>query len=310
MKRIAFITSILVLTASFAFSAPALKKAKTSNLVGETLKDSSVVYKVWQGRTMPGVGANDPIKIWGNDENDDLSITNVSEPDLRFFKAESKKPTAAVIICPGGAYGGLAYGKEGTALARLLAKNGMSAFVLKYRVPQNQAGAFQDAQRAMRLIRANAKELNIDPFRVGMAGFSAGGHLSCKTASNYKDEIYPQEDMIDKFSSKPDFLLLIYPAYLGNDELKIQPDILVDENTPPCFIAQTMDDGHLKDGLTYFLALKKAGVKVEGHFYEEGGHGYGMRDRQHLPMRTWPTMLLNWLANKKLCNPQTPEKSK
>lgn len=271
---------------------------------GEKLKDSSIVFKIWQGRDIPGARAKDPIKIWGSDEADDLSITNVSEADLRFFRAESDKPSPAVIICPGGAYGGLAYGKEGTALAKLLAKNGMSAFVLKYRVPQNQPGAYADAQRALRFVRAYAKELNVDPFALGMAGFSAGGHLSCKTASDYREEIYKPADMIDKFSAKPDFLILIYPAYTGNDELKLQPDIKVDENTPPCFIAQTMDDGHLKDGLTYFLALRKAGVEVEGHFYEEGGHGYGMRDRQNLPMRTWPQMLLNWLAARNLVNAQ------
>ena len=300
----------LILFVALSFSLqnlsalPASGKGSGSGLKAETLKDSSVVFKIWQGRKIPGAGAKDPIKIWGNDENDDLSITNVSEADIRFFKAESAKPTPAVVICPGGAYGGLAYGKEGTALAKLLAKNGMSAFVLKYRVPQNREGAYADAQRALRFIRAHAKELNIDPFALGMAGFSAGGHLSCRTASNYKEEIYAAEDMIDKFSAKPDFLILIYPAYTGSDELKLQPDIKVDENTPPCFIAQTMDDGHLKDGLTFFLALRKAGVKVEGHFYEEGGHGYGMRDRQELPMRTWPQMLLNWLAARGLVNPE------
>ena len=300
----------LILFVALSFSIqnlsalPASGKGSGSGLKAETLKDSSVVFKIWQGRKIPGAGAKDPIKIWGNDENDDLSITNVSEADIRFFKAESAKPTPAVVICPGGAYGGLAYGKEGTALAKLLAKNGMSAFVLKYRVPQNREGAYADAQRALRFIRAHAKELNIDPFALGMAGFSAGGHLSCRTASNYKEEIYAAEDMIDKFSAKPDFLILIYPAYTGSDELKLQPDIKVDENTPPCFIAQTMDDGHLKDGLTFFLALRKAGVKVEGHFYEEGGHGYGMRDRQELPMRTWPQMLLNWLAARGLVNPE------
>lgn len=300
----------LILFVALSFSIqnlsalPASGKGSGSGLKAETLKDSSVVFKIWQGRKIPGAGAKDPIKIWGNDENDDLSITNVSEADIRFFKAESAKPTPAVVICPGGAYGGLAYGKEGTALAKLLAKNGMSAFVLKYRVPQNREGAYADAQRALRFIRAHAKELNIDPFALGMAGFSAGGHLSCRTASNYKEEIYAAEDMIDKFSAKPDFLILIYPAYTGSDELKLQPDIKVDENTPPCFIAQTMDDGHLKDGLTFFLALRKAGVKLEGHFYEEGGHGYGMRDRQELPMRTWPQMLLNWLAARGLVNPE------
>lgn len=300
----------LILFVALSFSIqnlsalPASSKGSGSGLKAETLKDSSVVFKIWQGRKIPGAGAKDPIKIWGNDESDDLSITNVSEADIRFFKAESAKPTPAVVICPGGAYGGLAYGKEGTALAKLLAKNGMSAFVLKYRVPQNREGAHADAQRALRFIRAHAKELNIDPFALGMAGFSAGGHLSCRTASNYKEEIYAAEDMIDKFSAKPDFLILIYPAYTGSDELKLQPDIKVDENTPPCFIAQTMDDGHLKDGLTFFLALRKAGVKVEGHFYEEGGHGYGMRDRQELPMRTWPQMLLNWLAARGLVNPE------
>ena len=283
------------------FAAPSKNEFE---LKGEELKDSSVIFKIWQGRDIPGTAAKDPIKIWGNDEADDLSITNVSEADLRFFKAKSDKPTPAVIICPGGAYGGLAYGKEGTALAKLLVKNGMSAFVLKYRVPQNQEGAYADAQRALRFVRSHAKELNIDPFALGMAGFSAGGHLSCKTASNYKDEIYKPADVIDKFSSKPDFLILIYPAYTGSDELKLQPDIKVDENTPPCFIAQTMDDGHLKDGLTYFLALKKAGVKVEGHFYEEGGHGYGMRDKQDMPLRTWPQMLLNWLAARNLVKAQ------
>ena len=291
--------------AFFAFFAGAFfcLFAAEKKLEGETLKDGSKVFKLWRGRDMPGVGAKSPIKIWGSDVKDDLSITNVSIPDIRFFKAESKTPTPAVVIAPGGAYGGLAYGKEGTALARLLAKHGMSAFVLKYRVPQNREGAYQDAQRALRFVRAHAKALNIDPTRLGMAGFSAGGHLTCRTSSNFNDEIYPHKDFIDKFSSKPDFLILIYPAYTGNDELVLQPDVPVSaETTPPCFIAQTMDDGHLKDGLTYFLALKKAGVKVEAHFYEEGGHGYGMRDRQHLPMRTWDELLLNWLASRKLAN--------
>lgn len=277
--------------------------AAEKKLEGKVQKDGSVVYTLWRGGDMPGVGAKDSIKIWGDDTRDDLSITNVSIPDIRFFKAESKTPTPAVVIAPGGAYGGLAYGKEGTALAKFLTKHGMSAFVLKYRVPQNREGAYQDAQRALRFVRAHAKALNIDSNRLGMAGFSAGGHLACRTSSNFKDEIYPHKDFIDKFSSKPDFLILIYPAYTGNDELVLQPDVPVSaEATPPCFIAQTMDDGHLKDGLAYFLALKKAGVKVEAHFYEEGGHGYGMRDRMHLPMRTWGELLLNWLASRGLAN--------
>ena len=263
----------LLFTAALACAAACFAAAKKPE--GKKMPDGSVVFKIWGGRDMPGAGAKDPLKVWGSDANDDLSITNVSEPDIRFFRAESGKPVPAVVIAPGGAYGGLAYGKEGTALAKLLARHGMGAFVLKYRVPQNREGAYQDAQRALRFIRANAKELNVDPFSLGMAGFSAGGHLACRTAANFKEEIYPHKDVVDRFSAKPDFLILIYPAYTGNDQLVLQPDVPVSADaTPPCFIAQTMDDGHLKDGLTYFLALKKAGVKVEAHFYEEGGHGY------------------------------------
>ena len=296
MKKL-FLFFAALCCAVFCLAAPSKKPE------GKKMPDGSIVFKIWQGRDMPGSGAKDPLKVWGSDAKDDLSITNVSEPDIRFFRAEGKKPAPAVVIAPGGAYGGLAYGKEGTALAKLLARHGMSAFVLKYRVPQNREGAYQDAQRALRFIRANAKELGVDPFCLGMAGFSAGGHLACRTSANFKDEIYPHSDVIDRFSSKPDFLILIYPAYTGSDELVLQPDVPVSaDTTPPCFIAQTMDDGHLKDGLAYFLALKKAGVKVEAHFYEEGGHGYGMRDRQHLPMRSWPQMLLNWLAARKLAS--------
>ena len=253
---------------------------------------------LWDGRDMPGSGAEKPLQSVGREEDDTQSITNVSVPDLAFYRADTQKPAPAVIICPGGAYGGLAYGKEGTQLAKYLNRTGVSAFVLKYRVPQNREGAYQDAQRALRLVRFNAREWNIDPYRVGMCGFSAGAHLSARTASNYRDEIYPPADNVDKMSSKPDFTVLIYPAYIGNGDLKLNSDIVVDAQTPQTFIAMTMDDNRASDGLSYLLALRASKVHAEAHFFAEGGHGYGMREKQELPLRAWPGLLSNWLKSR------------
>ncbi len=253
------------------------------------------IFEIWKGREMPGTGAEKPLSKTGSEENDTLSFTNVSVPDLAFYRAARKSPAPAVIICPGGAYGGLAYGKEGTQLAKYLNGLGVSAFVLKYRVPQNRPGAAQDAQRAVRFARANARELGIDPFRVGMAGFSAGGHLTALTASNYRKDTYEPSDCADKMSSRPDFTILIYPAYTGRGDLGLQPEITADASTPPCFIAQTMDDGHIGDGLAYFLAMRRAGAEVEAHFFDKGGHGYGMRERLENTLKSWPALMANWL---------------
>lgn len=294
-----YILLLSVFMASLSFGAP-IKK-----LDGKVQKDGSIVYKVWQGRDMPGEGAKNSIKISGNPNSNNSSITNVSVPDIRFFKAQSDKPMPAIIIAPGGAYEILSYGMEGTEFAKFLNKYGISAFVLKYRVPKNREGAACDAQRALRFVRAYAKEFNVNPSAVGMGGFSAGGHLTCYTSSHYKDELYPHKDFIDKLSARPDFLVLIYPAYTGSNELVLQPDVPVSaETTPPCFLVQAMDDGYLKDGLTYFLALKKARLNVEAHFFERGGHGFGMRGKKETTRDSWPQMLINWLATHKLTSPR------
>lgn len=261
----------------------------------------SEFIEVWKGVKMPGSATDQPEKLQGNPKKDDHGYQFVSKPTLEFFAAKSKSVTGAVIICPGGGYGHLAYGKEGTEIAKFLSEQGINCFVLKYRIPQNRDGAFQDAQRALRLIRHNAAKWKIDRNKVGIMGFSAGGHLSARTSTNYAEESYKALDAADKLSAKPDFTVLIYPAYLANNNTyELSPEIHVDKESPMAFISHTQDDApYIASSIGYYLALKKNKVSAELHIYSEGGHGYGFRIKDK-PVSNWGNALVDWLKLKKL----------
>ena len=232
-------------------------------------------------------------------------VTNVSHPTLTVFRPEKDKDTgAAVVIAPGGGYAILAWDLEGEEVAAWLNSIGVTGIVLKYRVPRRPDSpkdaappqAQMDAQRAISLVRTKAKDLGIDPKRIGMLGFSAGGHLTAWTATNFDKRCYETIDDADKVSCRPDFAVLIYPAYLlakGKDELA--PEIRVSKETPPIFFAHAGDDGiKAENSVEMYLALKKAGVPAELHLYESGGHGFGLRPSDK-PCSAWPARYAEWL---------------
>lgn len=230
------------------------------------------------------------------------STSQVSNPTLSiFFSKEIKQNQTAVIILPGGGYSHLAIDKEGTKVAEWLNSLGITAFVLKYRLPSDlimtnkTVGPLQDAQEAMRIVRLNAAKWNIDPNKIGIMGFSAGGHLAATLSTHYDERVY---ETSSKVSARPDFSLLIYPVVsmqndithkgsqtnlLGNTPTQDLIDFFSNEKkvtaqTPPAFIVHATDDTVVlpENSVNYYLALKKNGVTSELHLYEKGGHGFGL----------------------------------
>ncbi len=227
-----------------------------------------------------------------------IRVNNVSVPTIALYPApKTEQPSPAVLICPGGGYSILAINKEGTELAEWLNGIGVTALVLKYRVPKNRPSAFQDGQRAMGLIRQHAREWHIAPECVGVMGFSAGGHLAASLSTRYEKRAHAPLDEADTLNCRPDFTMLIYPAYLNGDGYKLVEEVKVTPETPPCFLVQTQDDKNYVDSsIAYYLACKAAGVPAEIHLYPHGGHGYGMRTSPHA-VSGWPTLCAAWLTH-------------
>ncbi|MCC6234622.1 MAG: alpha/beta hydrolase [Verrucomicrobiales bacterium] len=231
-----------------------------------------------------------------------IRLGQVGQPTLEVFRPPAGRETgAAVLVCPGGAYHILALDLEGTEVCEWLNSNGVTAVLLKYRVPRREglekhAAPLQDAQRAMGLIRQNATAWGIDPKRMGVLGFSAGGHLAA-TVSVTPDRTYPRVDAADDLPSRPDFTVLVYPAYLTVKEEndRLAPELPLNAQTPPTFLVMAQDDPvRVENALFYSLALKQAGVPMELHLYPSGGHGYGLR-RTELPVTSWPDRVADWM---------------
>lgn len=232
-----------------------------------------------------------------------IRLGNVTKPSLTLFRPPKEKDTGtSVVVCPGGGYSILAWDLEGTEVCEWLNSIGVTGVLLKYRVPkraglEKHTAALQDAQRALGLVRLHAKEWGLDPKRVGILGFSAGGHLAAAASTNYEKRTYEPVDDADKESCRPDFTVLIYPAYLTvqKEGDKISPELPVTANIPPTFLAQSQDDGvRVESSVFYYLALKQAKVPVEMHLYPTGGHGYGLRASPH-NVTTWPQRVGEWL---------------
>lgn len=230
-----------------------------------------------------------------------IRLGDVSEPMLQVFRAPQDKATgAAVVVCPGGGYNILAYDLEGSEVCEWLNSIGVTGVLVKYRVPARKdrpkhEPPLQDAQRAISLVRQHASNWGIDPQRVGVLGFSAGGHLAAVTSN--ADRAYPAADAADQFSPKPNFSILVYPAYLvQKDNLTaLSPEVAVSKSTPPTFMVITQDDPVKVEGaMQYGLALKNAGVPWELHVYPQGGHGYGLR-RTDKVVTTWPDRVADWM---------------
>jgi acetyl esterase/lipase len=235
--------------------------------------------------------------------DDTIRLTNVTKPTITVIRPPADKATgAAVLIFPGGGYNILAWNKEGTEVAEWLNSLGVTGVVLKYRVParkgrERYAAPLQDAQRAVGLVRQHAAEWGIDPHRVGVLGFSAGGHLAAAVSTNFDARTYDPVDDADKQPCRPDFALLIYPAYLAGKDNALAPELKVTAKTPRTFLAMTEDDTvRVECGLFYYLALKRAKVPAEMHLYPTGGHGYGLRPSANL-VSTWPQRAADWLRS-------------
>lgn len=231
-----------------------------------------------------------------------IRLGNVSTPTLTLYPPKGTNTGAAVVVFPGGGYTILAMDLEGTEVCDWLNSIGVNCVLVKYRVPDSgpypkSAAALQDAQRTMGMVRAHAAEWHIDPGRVGVLGFSAGGHLVAALSTQFDRRLYRLVDAADKLSCRPDFALLIYPGYiaLADQNFALNPDIQLTAKTPPAFLVQAEDDPvHVENSIVYFTALKKAGVPAEMHIYAQGGHGYGLR-RTALPITTWPQSAEVWL---------------
>lgn len=238
-------------------------------------------------------------------------LNNVSQPTLTVYPApETKNTGAAVVVFPGGGYRILAYDLEGTEVCHWLNGIGVTCALVKYRVPD--AGPYPkhtqdlaDAQRAVRLVRQHASEWQINPKRIGVLGFSAGGHLVAVLGAHYAAAVYPPVDEADKLSARPDFSLLIYPGYLskGGTSQIVPAEARPVATTPPSFLIQAEDDPvHVENAWAYFEALKQAKVPAEMHLYAEGGHGYGLR-KTKLPVTDWPELVTIWLRTIGVTNP-------
>src|SRR5229473_1893427 len=244
-----------------------------------------------------------------------FTLGNVSRPTMTVYSPEGKNTGAAVVVFPGGGYEDLAIDLEGTEVCDWLTPKGITCVPLKYRVPGEglypksapypKSGpypespmALEDAQRTVGLVRFHAAEWHIDPHKIGVLGFSAGGHLSAAMSTHFAKRLYPTVDAADKESCRPDFAVVIYPGHLwsSNRKFGLNPDVPVTRQTSPTFLLQAENDNvdNVNNSLVYYIALKNAGVPVEMHLYAEGKHAFGLRPTK-FPITGWPQLVETWL---------------
>ena len=253
--------------------------------------------EIWPGE-VPGKEKPKAAAVAKAHDDGVTRVSEVTNPLLEVFVPDGETtPKGAVIVFPGGGYNILAIDKEGYEVAEWFNKQGYMAFVLQYRVPRKREGALMDAQRAIRVVRENAGKFNIDPNKIGVLGFSAGGSLAARLSTRYQDVIYAPIDKTDSLSCRPDFSILIYPAYLdGGEDRSITPELKVTGDTPPMFLFVAADDRHANSSLVMTQALRDQEVPVELHILPKGGHGFGMR-KGSVAGVTWPPLVTTWLNN-------------
>jgi acetyl esterase/lipase len=260
-------------------------------------QNKDLIY-LWSGK-VPGEIKEKSGPVTDTKTNDGvLRYSEITNPAIEVWLPEKNNNNgASVIICPGGGYRILAYDKEGTEIAAWLNKLGYAAFVLQYRVPDKKTGALQDAQRALRIVRSNAVKWNLDPEKIGIMGFSAGGSLSARASTMFRVKSYSPLDKTDSLSCRPAFTMLIYPAYLDQGpNLSLTEEFNLSKDVPPVFMFQTADDPYANSVLVMATALRNAKLPVELHLLPAGGHGYGLRPGKEAP-ETWPLLAEKWLKN-------------
>jgi acetyl esterase/lipase len=237
-------------------------------------------------------------------------VGRVSRPTMTVYSPKGKNTGAAVVVFPGGGYWVLYIDLEGTEICDRLTSKGITCVLLKYRVPGEhlspRSGAYpkspvalEDAQRTVGLVRFHAAEWGIDPHKIGVLGFSAGGHLVAAVSTHFKQRLYRAVDAADKESCRPDFGVALYAGHMlenTSKQFELNPYVPVTSQTPPMFLLQAEDDpiDTVKNSLVYYAALKKVGVPVEMHLYAHGGHGFGLR-RTKFPITEWPQLVERWL---------------
>jgi acetyl esterase/lipase len=274
-----------------------------------------LVLDLWPGQAVGDHGQIGPERVRAAAEaptTDAKWITNVTRPTIAVFRPDAgKNSRVATVICPGGGYWNLAWDKEGEEVAARLNTLGITGVVLKYRVPRRPGepeplpapGPLLDAQRAIRLVRSRAGEWGIDPERIGIMGFSAGGHLAVMTAISFERPSYESIDAVDRVSCRPDFAVVAYPGYIltrpGSGALA--ESIRIPKGVGPMFLVHASDDGEPgaqpEQSLALYRALRGAGVPTELHIYDEGGHGFGVR-RSGRPVSGWPERCTEWLRHR------------
>jgi acetyl esterase/lipase len=233
-------------------------------------------------------------------------VDRVSQPTMTVYSPAGRNTGAAVLVFPGGGYNVLAIDLEGTEVCDWLTSRGITCVLSKYRVPCVKTGpyrdcrtALQDAQRTVGLVRFRAAQWGIDPHKIGVLGFSAGGHIVAAISTHFTRRLYPAVDAADSTSSRPDFAIAFYPGHLAVRErgFVLNPDIRVTAQTPPTFLLQAENDpvDPVENSLVYHAALRKAGVSVEMHLYAKGGHAFGLR-RTTEPVTAWPPLVEQWLG--------------
>ncbi len=280
--------------------------------------DAPVVIDVW-----PGKPADDDAGTIGEEKFRELIVngkpyavagrptkwlTNVTKPTITVYRpARDKNTGAAMLICPGGGYHNLGWDVEGTEIAEWLNTLGVTGIILKYRCPRRPSdvkgepplGPLKDAQRAVSLVRSKAKDWGIDPNRIGMIGFSAGGHLVGATATNFEKRSYEPIDAIDQISCRPDFAIPVYSGYFNvgdKGQQKLSPTVRLPANAPPILFVHASDDliSDVEHSVTFYLALKRAGIHADLHVYSSGGHGFGVRPT-NAACSAWIQGCVDWL---------------
>jgi acetyl esterase/lipase len=240
-----------------------------------------------------------------------VEVGNVTQPTMTVYSPKGKNTGVAVVVFPGGGFQILAIDLEGTEVCDWLTSQGITCVLLKYRVPGlpydwhcdcrpdvfvKSTPALEDAQRTIGLVRLHAAEWHIDPHKIGVLGFSAGGYMVAEISTDFERRSYAPVDAADKENCRPDFAMAVYPGHLNVMDFKLNPNIPVTQRTPPTFLAQAEDDhiDNVDDSLAYYIALKKAGVLVEMHLYAQGGHAFGLRPTK-FPITGWPRLAEAWL---------------
>ncbi|WP_213732158.1 alpha/beta hydrolase [Citrobacter europaeus] len=288
----------------------------------------SSTFTLWPQGEAPGAKNSDAVftpepRHTGTSDYD-RAVTGIRAPEITVY-APAKPNGIGILVTPGGSYRRVVMDKEGSALAPFFNARGYTLFVMTYRMPGDghEEGAnapLADAQRAMRYIRANAHEWKINPDRIGVLGFSSGGHVAASLGTRFAESVYTPMDDVDEQPARPAFMALVYPVVTLREDIghpgsrlelvgatpakedlqRYSLEERADNTTPPTFLLHAIDDPAVKveNSLVFFNALRELGVSVEMHLFERGKHGFGIRDAQGLPLAIWPEMMMNWIATK------------